>query len=375
MRLPAGNVVWPIAALFCALLIAGCQSSGLDEGLQGNRGPTEALLPDTSYGDGPVKVALLVPLTGGMAPAGADVRDGAILAMKDLDQGNVTMTVLDTGSTVDGAKLASQRAVAANSSFMAIYGEAAAVASSTTGGVVGLGLVDNGTPRPPGMFAFLPGPVDSLAAGIIHASANVKGDAVIFVPGDFAEKNRQMLDERLKGRVKYTIITYSDSDQPLKVAGAAANASIIAFFAEDSKVSDIVRGVLIGRKPDNRPAIVGHSGWPQSIYNFPELNGAIVALPDISGYSRIGDRYKSEYDRGVTSEAAYGYDTMAIISGLVRARGPEGLTRENFLGTAGFRGVTGTFRFLPDDSVQRLFAIFLNKNGKPVRIADPAEGF
>lgn len=358
-----------------AVLAAGCQSSNLDAGLKKEQAAAEAPVPDKSYGSGPVKAALLVPLTGAMAPAGADVRDGAALALNDLDQNNLTMTVYDTGSSIDGTRLASQRAVVAGSNVMSIYGDAASVGASTPGGVVGLGLVDNETARPAGMFAFLPGPVDSLAAGIAHAAANVKGDAVVFVPGGFSEQDRRMLDERLSGRVKFTVVTYSDKDEPLKVAGAAVNAAIIAFSGTDSRVSEIVRGVLIGRPQGNPPVIVGHSGWPQSMYTFPELNGAIVALPDTSGYQRIGDRYKSQYDRDLTPEAAYGYDAAAIIAGLVRAKGPGGLTRDNFLGTAGFRGVTGAFRFLPDDSVQRLYATFVNLKGKLSRIADPGEGF
>ncbi len=371
----AGKAGRLLPALLLAVLVAGCQSSNLDEGLKGSEAKSEAPLADQSFGSGPVKVALLVPLTGGMAPAGADVRDGAALALKDLGEGNLTMIAIDTGGTVDQTRIASQRAITNGSSFTAIYGDEASVSASTAGGVAGLALVDNATARPPGMFAFLPGPVDSLAAGILHAAANVKGDTVIFVPDDFSSQSRQLLDERLNGRVKYTIVTYSGTDDPLKVAGAAVNAAIVGLAGTDSKVSQIMRGVLIGRDKENRPAIVGHSGWPQSLYQFPELNGALVALPDRSGYDHIATEYGNEYNRDVTSEAAYGYDTIAIVAGLVRAKGPDGLKRDNFLGSAGFRGVTGAFRFLADGSVQRLFAIFVNQSGKMTRIAGPGEGF
>jgi ABC-type branched-subunit amino acid transport system substrate-binding protein len=358
-----------------AVLVASCQSSSLDEGIKGTGTSSEAPLADQSFGSGPVKAALLVPLTGAMAPAGADVRDGAAMALKDLGQEAIMLTALDTGTSADQTRIASQRAIAAGSSFTAIYGDEPSIAASTTGGVVGLALTENGTPRPPGMFAFLPGPVDSLAAGIIHAAANVDGEAVVFVPDDFSDQDRALLDERLAGRAKYVVVTYTSRDDPLKVAGAAANAAIVGLAGTDSKVSQIVRGVQIGRDKDNRPAVVGHSGWPQSLYQFPELNGAIVALPDRSGYDHIAAAYKGEYNREVTAEAAYGYDAMAIVAGLVRAKGPGGLTRENFLGAAGFRGVTGAFRFLSDGSVQRLFAIFVNQGGKMTRIADPLEGF
>jgi len=75
--------------------------------------PTGAQAGDT-IGTGPVKVALILPLTQGAGPSavGASLRNAAELALSEAGSSDITLLVKDDHSTPDGAKAATQAALA-----------------------------------------------------------------------------------------------------------------------------------------------------------------------------------------------------------------------------------------------------------------------
>ena len=74
--------------------------------------------PAQSFGRGPVKVALLLPLSGdrGLASVGTSLANASRLAMAFIEANpniaeNITITLRDTGATVPGATAAASAAV------------------------------------------------------------------------------------------------------------------------------------------------------------------------------------------------------------------------------------------------------------------------
>lgn len=90
--------------------------------------------------------------------------------------------------------------------------------------------------------------------------------------------------------------------------------------------------------------LVGTSAWPSNAYADPAVAGAMVAMVEPDDTNLIADRYKRHHGRTLSSDAAYGYDAVAIAAGIIRVKGPAGLTAENLTMKTGFRGVTGLFR-------------------------------
>jgi ABC-type branched-subunit amino acid transport system substrate-binding protein len=82
------------------------------------------------------------------------------------------------------------------------------------------------------------------------------------------------------------------------------------------------------------------------------------------GASLIAERYQRHYKRPLSTDAAYGYDAIAIAAGIIRTKGATGLNAEALTSKVGFRGVTGLFRFAPSGHVERRLSLYAISGGK-----------
>ena len=96
--------------------LSGCSLTGPGPGRHEDAGapvpPTPAPGADT-LGNGPVKVALILPLTqgGGQSAVGVSMRNAAELAILESGANDITLLVKDDRSTPDGAREATQAAI------------------------------------------------------------------------------------------------------------------------------------------------------------------------------------------------------------------------------------------------------------------------
>jgi len=67
---------------------------------------------------GPVRVGLLLPLSGQAGPVGKDMLDAAQLALFDVGETDLILVPADTGGTPDGAKLAAQKVIDAGAELI-----------------------------------------------------------------------------------------------------------------------------------------------------------------------------------------------------------------------------------------------------------------
>src|SRR5437016_752392 len=109
------------------LTLSGC--TGLDFPSFGDptRPPLDAnglpLAQGQTFGNGPVRVALLLPLSGDAAVVGQSMANGASLAMDFIAANanmtdNITLVLKDTGATAGGAAQAAQQAVQEGASLI-----------------------------------------------------------------------------------------------------------------------------------------------------------------------------------------------------------------------------------------------------------------
>jgi hypothetical protein len=110
--------------------------------------------------------------------------------------------------------------------------------------------------------------------------------------------------------------------------------------------------------------LVGTSAWPQTSYATPAASGALIALIDPEGSGLIAERYQRHYNHPLTIASAYGYDAIAIASGLVRSQGPQAVTAANLMSNVGFRGTTGLFRFTAAGMAERKMVLHTIEGGK-----------
>ncbi|VFU07322.1 Extracellular ligand-binding receptor (fragment) [Methylocella tundrae] len=120
---PAAALMKSFCALSFALSLTACGSSNgpfvrppadsIAGGQKNN--PSAAGAPAEHIGSGPVKVALVLPLTqasGAPSVVGASLRNAAEMALTEAGSNDLTLIVKDDHSTPDGARIAAQEALA-----------------------------------------------------------------------------------------------------------------------------------------------------------------------------------------------------------------------------------------------------------------------
>src|SRR5690606_19556837 len=129
-RAGARRALWlarPALAGLAALALAACSMGGFPD-MGGASAPAPDALPAVAgktFGTGPVRVALLLPLSGdpGLAAVGTSMANAAALAIGEIEQNpaipdNITIVLKDTGPSIAGATQAASQAVQEGASLI-----------------------------------------------------------------------------------------------------------------------------------------------------------------------------------------------------------------------------------------------------------------
>lgn len=327
-------------------------------------------------GQGQTRISIVVA-TNAVSPTEArDMRNGAALALKDLDNGEMSIEIVPANG---GEAAVSEKALEAfvkGSAAIAYAGAAPSAGVSNT--ILQIALLPNGSVRPAGSLAFLPSTADSLEAGIKHGLANGAKGVIVLSPVGQSIAGIQQMVGRLKSTAPVELIEYSSGESADAIAAKAAAKPGFAFaFAGNGQEIPAIAGALRTRLGQQSGLqIIGNGNWTKSaLLPAPSLEGAIVAMPDFSNENMISANYRKEYGTLPGAMSLYAYDLVAILAGITRAKGREGLTDGTIRSKAGFRGVTGAFRFRDDGSVERLFEIQQLRGGRSVAAAGSQPGF
>jgi len=360
------------------VVLAACQAVTTVGDLGGEK-DAEDLKPvaEEAVGSGAVQVAFLLPMTGAGSPIeeSRGIRNGALLAHEDLGKNQLTVTIADTGGQTDRMKAVSGQHASDGTDLLVVFGGDDDVISASAGSVPVVALAPNSAPRPAGVFAFLFGDIDSLVKGIEFAALDGKKRIVLFSPRD--NDRSTFISQALSSRASIYSVTYGPRENAGAIVGRAGGsleeADAVAFAGSDEAIPRVA--ALIRARGGGKLALIGHSGWPASILGKSALKGAIVAQPEVGDLRRISTRYKQKFGTEPKTEAAYGYDMVAIAAGIARSAGADGLNRASLLSQAGFRGATGAFRFRADGSVERLYEINTVQSGKLAPLARAPDRF
>lgn len=118
---------------------------------------------------------------------------------------------------------------------------------------------------------------------------------------------------------------------------------------------------------------IGLQRWdiPASARTLPGLQGGWFALPDPDLSAQFESRYEAAFGSRPHPIAGLAYDGIAAIGALVRTGQADALSAKALTQAAGFVGVDGVFRFLPDGTNERALAVASLQDGAVV-IVDPA---
>lgn len=339
-------------------------------------------------GSGPVRIALIIPLTQGSGPSvvGASLRNAAAMAIADSGANDVTILVKDDRSTPDGARAAAQSAIAEGAEiilgplFAPNVREAGSVARGANRQLIAFSTDTSVAARGVYLLSFL---VESYVERIVDfASSRGKKSMAAMIPnsdyGRVAEAAFQTAAAQ-KGIRVLAIEHYS-------AGGAAAAAQKIAaldgqidalFIPEQADAMAAVAQALTANGIDAKKVqILGTGLWSDSrVLKLPALQGAWFAAPENNGFNSFATRYRAKFNSDPTRIATLAYDATSLAAALARQQGSQRFAESVLTNGSGFNGADGVFRFRADGQNERGLSVLQISGGAASVISAAPKSF
>ncbi len=380
------------AVVFAAL--SACSMPALNPGAHEERlsAPTTPVqsspLPgpqgSNTIGTGPVKVALVLPLTQGtgQSAVGQSLRNAAELAISEAGSSDITLLVKDDRSTPDGARAATQEALTEGADlvlgplFAGDVRAAAEVARAAGKPVIAYSTDLSSAARGVYLLSFL---VESYADRIVDyaASKGKKSVAVLAPENDYASVATGALQQAAARRdMRVALI---ERYKPGAVAASAAKVAALGgqidciFIPEQaSAMPEVAKALAANGLDSHHMQILGTGLWNDSrVLSLPALQGAWFAAPENAGFTAFAQRYRAKFGSDPTRVATLAYDSVSLAAALARTQGARRYSEEILTNATGFNGADGVFRFRPDGGNERSLSVLQVNNGSTI-VVSPA---
>jgi ABC-type branched-subunit amino acid transport system substrate-binding protein len=333
-----------------------------------------------TLGAGPVKVGLLLPLSGpGQgAVAAQSMRNAAEMALADFPGADVELLVKDDRGTPDGARQAAGEAIAEGAELI--------VGPLLAGSVQAAAGVARQAGRP--MVAFS-SDASVAARGVYLLSFLVQEEVERIVSFAAAQGRRSiaaLIPETTYGSVVDAAFREAAARHGLRVVAIERYASGGAATAV-RRLAGVIGGpgpqadvLFIPDNGDGLPAVsqalqgigfdpgrvkpLGTGVWNEPrVFALPALQGGWFAAPDARGFEAFAQRYRARFNTDPTRLATLSYDAVTLAAALSRTQGSRRFQEDVLTNPAGFAGADGVFRFNPDGTNSRGLAVQEIRNG------------
>jgi Periplasmic binding protein len=339
----------------------------------------------------PVPVALLVPIgsaQSGDAVLAQSLENAARLAMADLKGVQIDLRVYDTAGT---PSIAAERAKeAANDGARIILGPVYAEAANAVGlAVRGRGInvlsFSNNASIAGGNVFVLGSTFNNTANRLVrYAASQGKRNILVVHSNDVAGQLGRDAITQAAGSTTASIagtVAYERSQQGVSASVPQIRGQVQSLGADSLFLTSNTAGalpLLSQLLPESGvdPATVQYIGltrWdiPAQTLSLSGVQGGWFALPDPVVDGQFRARYQATYGGAPHPIGGLAYDGIAAIGALVGAGKTDALTGAALTQKAGFQGVSGIFRLLPNGTNERGLAVATVQN-KQVVVIDPA---
>ncbi len=347
-----------------ALVLSGCVATG-----PGTTPPAKG---------GSVQVALLVPSGSGQSQDelfGQNLENAARLAMADLSGVNIDLKVYRTGGSPAQAAALAKQAVDEGAQvilgpFYSEEANAAGVAVANSG--VNILAFSNNTAIAGGNVFVLGQTFDNTARRLARfAVQNGKSKVLIVHDRNVAGEVGKAAIERgvsAAGGSVVGVTSYEFSQNGIVQAASgivssarSSGATALFLTADTAGALPLLSQLLVDNGIDrNTTQFIGLTRWdiPPATLSLPGVQGGWFAMPDPGLQAQFGARYQGAYGSQPLPVAALAYDGIAAIGALAnRSANGAPLSREDLTQSAGFAGVSGIFRLLPNGTNERGLAV------------------
>ncbi|MFN3891228.1 MAG: penicillin-binding protein activator [Beijerinckiaceae bacterium] len=378
---------WKAVAVLAALALGGCGPTGRGPVSQNATAPqAPAAISGDTFGSGPKRVALILPLTqqGGPSAVGQSLRNAAELAVSESGQNAVTVLVKDDQSSPEGARAAAEAATAEGAEVI--------VGPLYAGNVREVGRVARGASRP--VIAFSTD-TSTASRGVYLLSFLVEGyvDRVV----QFAASRGKKSFAALVPESDYGNVALAQFQSAAAAAGARVqaierysrgNATAAAqrigsisgqidtlFIPEQADQMAAVSQALVAAGVDPKNVqILGTGLWNDSrVLRLPALQGAWFPAPENAGFNSFASKYRAKFNSDPTRISTLSYDAMSLVAALSQLQG--GVTEQALTNPSGFNGADGLFRFRPDGLNDRGMSVLQIRNGTTSVVSPAPKSF
>lgn len=344
--------------------------------------------PAVSQG-GAVPVALLVPSGSGQASdqlLARSIENAARMAIGDLAGVQIDLRVYPTAGQPAQASAAAAKAVADGATVILgpVFAEEANAAglAVASAGVNVLSFSNN--PAIAGGNVFVLGPTFDNTARRLAGYAVRSGKSQIMIIHDRnaqGEAGRAAIQAGVTAAGGSVVATggYEFSQNgivqaiPALAAQARSSGAQAVFLTADTAGALPLVTQLLSENGVNPTSTqyIGLTRWdiPAATLALPGVQGGIFAMPDPALFAQYQARYQSTFGEAPHPVSAIAYDGIAAIGAL--AKQGRGMDRAALTQGAGFAGVNGVFRLLPNGTNERGLAVARIQNNA-VTVVDPA---
>lgn len=376
-----GTISAPLALSACAGLDGVLPSSSTEPAPQ----PNQQNAVGDVIGNGPVKVALILPLSSANGQAAAtSLRNAAAMAMNDFGRSNLTILVKDDRGTPDGARAAVQEALGQGAELVlgpllaASVSAAAQVTRGAGKSMIAFSSDAGVAQRGVYLLSFLP-QSDVQRIVSFAASKGKKSFAALLPQTAYSNVAEAELMQAANGggrRVsavqRYQSGNKASIDAAIQqMAGALAQSDTL-LLAEGAEGLPLLIQSLSGAGLMGKVQIISTGLWDQrAVHATPGLDGAWFAAPDSSRFNALAQRYQSQFGAAPTRIATLGYDAVTLANALTQNFGTQRFSEATLTNSSGFSGQDGVFRFRTDGRNERGIAVYEIRGGS-ARVIAPA---
>jgi branched-chain amino acid transport system substrate-binding protein len=337
---------------------------------------------------GPVKVGLLVPLSGANAELGKSMLEAAQLALFTVGD-RLTLVPRDTAGTPEGAANAARQAIAEGAKLLLgplLAAEVEAVKPIGTEAKVNVIAFSTATQLAGGnvfLMGFLPrqevarevafardrGLTRFAALPLNTQYGHLVGDAlrdVATTAGGTATKI-EYLDPRATDFTQaiQRFLTggsapaaFGPTGAPPSIAAAGAGFDALLLPEGGVQLKQIAHQLKQAGLDTAQVRLLGSGLWDDpAIAGEPALYGGWFAASPPEPRRDFESRFQTTYNHPPPRLASLAFDSAALAAVLAKNGGPEPFSQEAILNPSGFTGVDGLFRFTQAGLVQRGLAV------------------
>lgn len=365
-----------------ALVLSGCVATGPGTAPPGNGGS--------------VQVALLIPSGSGQSQDelfGQNLENAARLAMADLSGVNIDLRVYKTGGSPAQAAALAKQAVDEGAQvilgpFYSEEANAAGVAVANSG--VNVLAFSNNAAIAGGNVFVLGQTFDNTARRLAsYAVRNGKSKVLIVNDRNVAGEVGKAAIERgvaSAGGSVVGVTSYEFSQNGIVQAASgivstakSSGATALFLTADTAGALPLLSQLLVDNGIDRGTTqFIGLTRWdiPPATLALPGVQGGWFAMPDPGLQAQFRARYQGAYGSQPVPVAGLAYDGIAAIGALAnRAKGGVPLSKGDLTQSAGFAGVSGIFRLLPNGTNERGLAVATIRANQVVVIESAPRSF